>query len=128
MLWFPLPSVSSGSEDQAVLARAVGERGRYLSSGERLRVMLARALCQRPRVLLLDAVDTQLDEAGQDMLRHMLREFDGTVVLATRSRHWWPLADVVWQLRSGQLEVTKPARGPAAVVDRGLAQRRDQGT
>jgi ATP-binding cassette, subfamily B, bacterial len=110
------------------LQRVVGERGRDLSSGERLRVVLARALCLRPRVLLLDDVDSQLDEVGRDILRNILRDFDGTVILATSSAQWRHVADTVWLLRAGHLEILEPARGPAAVIELDKVQRRERGS
>ena len=76
--------------------RLVQEGGANLSTGERARLALARALVCHPKVLLLDRPEDNLDEAGLEHLAGFLAEFAGTVIMATRepalvalaTRHW----------------------------------------
>jgi len=62
-----------------------------LSGGEQQRVALARTLCRRPRLLLLDEPFSNLDQMRKEELYHELREllrrFGIAALLATHDRH-----------------------------------------
>ncbi|MEP2101670.1 MAG: ABC transporter ATP-binding protein [Parasphingorhabdus sp.] len=49
--------------------RAVHEQGTNLSAGERARIILARALVSKPKILLLDEPEQNLDELGMAAMR-----------------------------------------------------------
>ena len=76
-----------------------------LSGGERQRVLLARALCQQPHVMLLDEPTNHLDVAHQLGLLELVRSLGVTTVVAL---HDLTLAstycDRVALLRNGRLE------------------------
>lgn len=57
--------------------------GEPLSSPERARLLLARALYGEPPLLVLDHIDAQLGAAGQDMLRTCLEKYEGVALVAT---------------------------------------------
>lgn len=104
--------------DAAARAREVAERlgivdllGRKpgaLSSGQKQRVSLARAIVRRPSVLLLDEPLSHLDAAERDQTRRELkrlqRETGYTTVLVTHDQHEaLSLADRVAVMDAGRL-------------------------
>ena len=79
-----------------------------LSVGEQQRAMLARALAQQPRVLLLDEPTSALDHAARDTIEAALadlrRELEISVVLVSHDpEQARRLGDWVLRLESGRL-------------------------
>lgn len=75
-----LEEFSARFEIEPLLERPV----RALSGGERRRVALARAMCLRPRLLLLDEPLADLDTGRSDSVRLAIEELaDTTVVVAS---------------------------------------------
>jgi putative ABC transport system ATP-binding protein len=84
-----------------------------LSVGEQQRAMLARALAQEPKVLLLDEPTSALDEEARDAveatLRRLREEIDVSLVLVTHDpAQARRLGDYVIRLRSGRVESCGP--------------------
>ena len=141
------PRVMEALEAVDLVPRGADAAG-TLSSGLRQRLLIARALVARPRLLLLDEPTRSLDPLSARDLRHMIRtelvERRGcAVLLATHNREEalelcdritvlhrgrvlaeGPPADVAHRVRAGRHRVwtTTPAH-PAfrALVERGLA-------
>lgn len=90
--------------DGVVAALPDGERTRLRRGGEplthdqRARLKLARAIADDPPLLVLDRLDDQLDAPGRLMLREVLADYPGCVLL--RSSDPTSLLDVydVWNL------------------------------
>ena len=89
----------------------VGSKGFSLSSGQKQRIALARAIYSRKSIVLLDDVLSQLDNNTQrHVFAHvlgphgLLRKNNATVVFATHSVDYLPFSDSIVALENGNLQ------------------------
>lgn len=98
--------------DQVGLAERAAHRPMELSGGEQQRVAVARALANRPAVLLADEPSGNLDAHTSDRLHDLffrLRSEHGVaLVLATHNRELADRTDRVLRLREGTLDRLYP--------------------
>lgn len=92
-------------------ATHVSEEGSVLSTGQRRRLLLARALCRRPRLLLLDEVTANLDPATETALVESLKGVKAAKVFITHSERLLDQVDRVFRIENGRL--TEDPRPPA---------------
>jgi ATP-binding cassette subfamily B protein len=65
----------------------VGEQGRALSGGQRQRIAIARAVLQRPRLLILDEATSALDSVSENLVcGNLAKEFQGKTVFFVTHR------------------------------------------
>ncbi|AVS73409.1 ABC transporter ATP-binding protein [Paracidovorax cattleyae] len=85
----------------------VGERGAQLSGGERQRIALARALLQRPALLILDEATSALDHDNEARVREAIERLHGdlTVVVIGHRIALLEQADRVVLLERGRIRV-----------------------
>ncbi len=81
------------------------EGGRNLSTGQRQRVLLARALMGNPRILLLDEVDAHLDDRARRALNDVIRTFEGTVLWVTHQQEPLVGVDAIWRIEKGNVHI-----------------------
>ena len=97
---------AAGLLDELGLAKRATHRPGELSAGERQRLAVARALLNRPRVILADEPTGNLDpENAAEVIRH-LAEFHragGTVMLVTHGSAADTHADRILRLEQGRL-------------------------
>lgn len=92
----------------------VGDMGTSLSSGQKQRVLIARALYRRPRVLVLDEGTAHLDPARAGQVHAMLRGLACTRIVVAHSAAMAAVADRVLVLEGGVLrEVAGAGQGSA---------------
>jgi PrtD family type I secretion system ABC transporter len=103
----------------------IGEAGRILSAGQRQRIGLARALYGRPRLLVLDEPNSNLDQDGEAALNRAIAEAKAqgtTIVLIAHRPSMLAHVDRILVLRNGAVEalgkrdeIMKQIARPAAV-------------
>jgi ATP-binding cassette, subfamily C, bacterial len=91
------------------LESVVGDRGILLSSGQRQRISLARALLRKPTLLILDEATNALDVENEarvlDALREVLCERQGalTILMIAHRANAIRRADCIVELAEGQV-------------------------
>ncbi|MDP9049687.1 MAG: ABC transporter ATP-binding protein/permease [Acidobacteriota bacterium] len=91
------------------LESVVGDRGILLSSGQRQRISLARALLRQPTLLILDEATNALDEDNEarilDALRELVRDRQGelTVLMIAHRASAIRRADCIVELAEGRV-------------------------
>src|SRR4051794_2133001 len=103
----------------------IGDMGSSLSSGQKQRVLLARALYRRPKILFLDEGTAHLDTEKEKEINANLRHLNMTRVSVAHRPEITHGADMIIHLASasGPSQVGIPSRSPAAAPERdaGLA-------
>lgn len=81
----------------------VGERGGKLSGGQRQRVVIARALINKPSLLILDEATSALDAESEDAVRQTMENLKGqlTILAISHNRALLEAADQVYQMQNG---------------------------
>jgi ATP-binding cassette subfamily C protein EexD len=104
----------------------IGASGGGLSGGQRQRIGLARAVYRSPRLVVLDEPNSNLDEAGEQMLAqalHKLKQSGATVFVVTHRPSIVAHLDKLLALNEGQLALYGPRdkvlaklQGPATTL------------
>jgi ATP-binding cassette subfamily C protein len=87
----------------------VGEMGSMLSGGQRQRIAIARALVERPRLLILDEATTALDPGTEAEITATLRKLAGDVTILAISHQaaLRDVADIVYRIDRGGVELAR---------------------
>jgi ATP-binding cassette subfamily C protein len=85
------------------LETIVGERGGKLSGGQRQRIVIARALINKPRLLILDEATSALDPESEEVVRQTMETLKGhlTILAISHNRALVQAADYVYQMSAG---------------------------
>ena len=88
------------------LGERMGVYPKQLSAGEQKRVVLARALMNRPEILLADEPTSDLDERTEQEIMSVLRELHSggtTILMVTHSTELIPYANRTLRMEEGNL-------------------------
>lgn len=93
------------------LETIVGERGGKLSGGQRQRVVIARALINKPRLLILDEATSALDPESEEVVRQTMESLKGrlTILAISHNRALVQAADYVYQMNAGNAQLLDEA-------------------
>ena len=81
----------------------VGDMGTTLSSGQKQRVMIARALYRDPKILVMDEGTAHLDPAREAQIHTVLQQLPITRIVVAHGAAMIRAADRVLELRDGLL-------------------------
>ena len=99
------------------LSHRLNHKPKELSGGEMQRAAIARALINRPRVLLADEPTGNLDTANGQHIMKLLRDLnrlDGlTIVMVTHNMELVHDADRVVRIADGRIEQAEKISAPA---------------
>jgi ATP-binding cassette subfamily B protein RaxB len=99
----------------------IGDMGSALSGGQQQRLLLARALYQRPSILILDEATSHLDVPTEQRIAAMLAELRMTRIFAAHRPDTIRIADRVITLsRSGKISPEPPSLRVVAPADRNV--------
>jgi ABC-type bacteriocin/lantibiotic exporter with double-glycine peptidase domain len=82
----------------------VGERGSTLSSGQKQRICIARAIIKRPSILILDEATNYLDDKNEVSIMENLKSLkDTTIIFATHKKSIEKFFDKIIKLDNGRI-------------------------
>ena len=84
----------------------IAEGGKGLSSGQRQKISLARAILGKPSLLLLDEIDANLDAQATAICDRVIAQHQGTVLVITHRYQRLLGMDCIWYLEKGKIVET----------------------
>jgi ATP-binding cassette subfamily B protein RaxB len=99
----------------------VGDMGSCLSSGQKQRVLLARALYRHPKILFVDEGTAHVDVDMESKIYDNLGSLDLTLICIAHRPGVLAYADKVFSLDGGQVSLSAPPSRPVPGPQRRLA-------
>lgn len=95
------------------LETRISDKGTGLSTGEKARISLARALLVEPRVLILDEAESNLDIAARRALLDVVRRFTGSVIFVSHDGFLLSEADLILNIEGRKIHICNSQMAPA---------------
>lgn len=84
----------------------VHKKVKYLSGGEKSRLILAVLLSQNNNFLILDEPTNHLDIASREILLQALKKYEGTIIFVSHDRHFLKeLAEIVYEVDRNKVQI-----------------------
>jgi ATP-binding cassette subfamily B protein RaxB len=97
----------------AGLATIVANNNTLLSTGQRRRLLAARVICRRPKLMLFDEITANLDSKTEHALLEAICPLPGAKIFVTHSERLLDYVDRAYRLMNGKLEPVE-AKQPGA--------------
>ncbi len=83
----------------------VGERGIKLSTGQKQRIAIARAILRKPKILILDEATSSLDSESERLIQKTIKSLqkDFTIIIVTHKLSAVRFADKIYVLEEGNV-------------------------
>jgi ABC-type bacteriocin/lantibiotic exporter with double-glycine peptidase domain len=81
----------------------IGEGGLAFSGGQLQRMMLARALARKPRLLFFDEATSALDDRSQEAVSRHIEQLDSTRIVIAHRLSTIRQADTIYVLEAGRI-------------------------
>lgn len=98
--------------DEFQLPQEFGTYGRIrgLSGGQKVKLVLAAAMWNRPHLLVMDEPTNYLDRDSLGALSNAIRDFGGGVIMISHCKEFFePLCNETWFVANGSVQVTGEA-------------------
>ncbi len=82
----------------------IDKKVKVLSGGERSRLAMARLMLEPYNLLILDEPTNHMDMRSKDILKHAIKQYDGTVIVISHDREFLDgVVDKVYEFRDGSM-------------------------
>lgn len=87
------------------LATPMGDRGASVSGGQLQRIAIARALYQKPSILIFDEATSALDSVSEEHIRKLIQELRGKVTVVIIAHRFSTLKEVdnIFLMKDGEI-------------------------
>jgi ABC-type multidrug transport system fused ATPase/permease subunit len=86
------------------LSQIINEDGHNISGGEKQRIGIARALLNKPDIIILDEATSSLDSITEDKILKMIKSLNKTVIIISHRVNTLNFCDKIYKIKNNTLE------------------------